>query len=1029
MKFLILSLILLSTPLKAARYVVEAMRILSPVEIKKTGLTLEPFYPTTQEYFSRLYIVSTEMPLNELSELPWVKKVEEGPELTAFSLLPATRPERIVQDELFPYQWGLLNQGQTFLREKDDIHNLPLKGVAKKDIGWQRLLPHISSQRPIVAVLDSGVDLNHPELKNNLWKNKLECEGDPKVDNDGNKLAGDCHGWNFTEAINSDLARDPSDRDGHGTHVASIVASAQDGKGIIGVAPNALIMPIKVMRDSDSTSNVPSSESFARGILYAVDNGAQIINMSLGWPRSMETKFLREAVYYALNQGVIIVAAAGNNNSTEPLFPCAYEGVLCVASSTLDGSFAGFSNYGGHVDTIAPGEGILGAHPLFLEPDFFAVPGYEVRSGTSQSAPFVTGLVASLLSQEDKLSIDDVLARFYQAGNFSHKTKYILGAEAHWEALSRKVESPVLRPILKRVRQILVRGDLAQISIPVRNFGTPSGKASLKLESLSPGLKIITTEQTVKELQQGEGQEITFSLLIEDFFAESNVTLKILLTEGNKTESYVNEIPVVRDISREEMFKKNEFSFRNNPLPVGGLRNGEVHSFLSTVESYNNSQKHELYLRRFLKKGLSTQLEITLFSRKLDKFLEAPRLIQVNHATTLVNFIRVDLNLDGEEDYMVHTLAEKEGDKYFVFSFYDSELNPLWPSFQDVKLNLNLYLESMNTIAFTVYEDATLGKILVPAFFTHGQLPKEDQVLSSWDRLDVNPKRRLYYLMPSKDQSFQVRSFTTNTWEEALKKELKSKWYETVETEQLLPISVEDIEQGRLRVLISVGMGTRRKLFIHSFKPKHSQRGPQLPQLVLQTEAIDPLLNISENGLEVRGEVYFNIYDRERAKIVTTKDMDQHSEYIYRHQSETDLIAGHLASFETSAGQFSVLQTREELISVLRAGKVKVSKRAKLRYSFLSQKLLSEMYYPVVYSRNAVSSGALYVDSTAVTGNRIAVLEEQNGDLVSSIKNSIAVPNYCRAINPYFSHRAASHEFVFLCLENKTWTMRTMEMN
>jgi cell wall-associated protease len=1029
MKFLILSLVLLSLPLRAARYVVEAERILSPVEMEKTGLKIEPFYPTAQEYFSRLYIVSTEMNLHELSELSWMRKVEEGPELTAFSLLPAEEPRRIVQDELFSYQWGLLNQGQTFLREKDDIHNLPLKGVNNKDIGWKKLLPSISTNRPIVAVLDSGVDLNHPELKDNLWKNKLECEGDPKVDNDGNKLAGDCHGWNFTEAIDSDLARDPSDRDGHGTHVASIVASAHDGKGIVGVAPNALIMPIKVMKDSDSTSNVPSSESFARGILYAIDNGAQIINMSLGWPRSMETKFLREAVYYALSKGVIIVAAAGNNNSAEPLFPCAYEGVLCVASSTLDGGFAGFSNYGGHVDTIAPGEGILGAHPLFLEPDFFAVPGYEVRSGTSQSTPFVTGLVASLLSQEESLTIDDVLARFYQSKNYSHKTKYVLGSEARWEVLAQKVESPVLRPILKRVRQILVRGDSSQVSIPVRNFGTPSEKATLKLESLSRGLKILTSMQTVNELQKGQGQEIVFNIQIEDFFAESNVILKITLNDGHKTESYINEIPVMRDISEEEMFKKNDFSFRHNPLPVGGVRNGEIYSFLSTVESYRNSKRHELYLRRFLKKEASTQLEITLFSREADKFQEAPRLILIDHAIALVNFIRVDLNKDGKEDYMVHTLADKGGDKYFVFSFYDSELKPLWPSFQHVKLNLNLYLESMNTIAFTEYTDTHLGEMLVPAFFTHGQLPKEDQVLSSWDRLDVNPKRRLYYLMPLKDQSFQVRSFTTNIWEEALKKELKSKWYETVETEQLLPISVEDIEQGRLRVLVSVGMGTRRKLFIHSFKINRSQRGPQLPQLVLQTEEIDPLLNISDNGLEVRGEVYFNIYDRERAKIVTTKDMDQHSEYIYRHTSETDLVAGHLASFETPTGQFSVLQTREELISVQRAEKVKVSRRPKLRYSFLSQKLLSEMYYPVIYSRSGLSSGALYVDSTAVTGNRISILEDQAGNLVSSIKNSLAVPNNCRAMNPYFSPDASAHEFVFLCLENRTWTIRTMEMN
>jgi subtilisin family serine protease len=245
-----------------------------------------------------------------------------------------------VSDELFPFQWGLLNQGQTYFKEKDDLHNLPLTGIAGRDVQWEKFFKKTSSVRPIVAVLDSGLDLNHPDIKDNLWRNEKECGKDPKVDNDGNKLAGDCNGWNFTEAIDSDEAKNPSDIDGHGTHVAGIIAASQNGEGIVGVAPNALIMPIKVMRDTGSKSDVASSDAFGRGILYAVDNGAKVINMSLGWPRSLETKYLRDAVNFALSKGVIIVAAAGNNNSVEPLFPCAYEGVVCVAATTLDGSFA-----------------------------------------------------------------------------------------------------------------------------------------------------------------------------------------------------------------------------------------------------------------------------------------------------------------------------------------------------------------------------------------------------------------------------------------------------------------------------------------------------------------------------------------------------------------------------------------------------------------------------------------------------------------------------------------------------------------
>jgi subtilisin family serine protease len=194
-----------------------------------------------------------------------------------------------------------------------------------------------------------------------------------------------------------------------------------------GITPNALIMPVKVMRDSNSKSEVQSSDAFARGIVYAVDNGADVINMSLGWPRSLETKTLRDAVSYALNNGVPIVAAAGNNNSSEPLFPCAYDGVICVAASTIDGTFAGFSNFGGHVDTIAPGEGILGLNPILLEPDFFSVPGFEMRSGTSQAAPMVTALIAALKAKVPTITIDQLFGKLYQARKNGDTKKYILG--------------------------------------------------------------------------------------------------------------------------------------------------------------------------------------------------------------------------------------------------------------------------------------------------------------------------------------------------------------------------------------------------------------------------------------------------------------------------------------------------------------------------------------------------------------------------------------------------------------------------
>ncbi len=1029
MKTLLLALLLSSTA-QAARFVVEAKHVLSAKEMKAQSYKVEAFAKTKDSYFSRLYIVSGNVSAADLSKVSWAKMVEPTMDLKTLSLLPAENPIRLVEDELFPFQWGLLNQGQTYLKEKDDIHNLPVKGVPGNDIAWKETMSLKTKKRPIVAILDSGVDINHPELKNSLWKNENECGKDASIDNDNNTLPGDCHGWNFTEAIDSAAAKSVEDKDGHGTHVAGIIASANDGNGIVGVAPEALIMPIKVIRDSNSKSEVASSEAFARGIIYAVDSGADVINMSLGWPKSLETQYLLKAVSYALSKNVIIVAAAGNNNSTEPLFPCAYDGVICAGSSTLNGDYAGFSNFGGHVDTIAPGEGILSLYPTLYEPDFFTVPGYEVKSGTSQSSPFVAGLIALLKSQKDDLKIDEVFARLYQAPAVKSAQKHILGGVSNWNTISQEVTSSVVRPILKDVRQAVFQdsSDKLILTIPFKNYGLDAAELRIKVGTKSKGVRFDFEEMVIPALTQYGIKLLDFPFEVIDQNAESNIEIIVSVTEGSQTREFKNNIPVVRDIRKDKNLKKIPFVFADRPLGVGSLKDGKLSSNLTTVESVVSSSKHELFLRRFIKEGDSRKLELVIFQLKDNKYVQMKKPILINDVIALVNFKRVDMNLDGEEDYIVQTVVEKDGLKYFQFSFFKADGSDLWPNFQNAQFALSIVLESLNELNF-MKAKTFLGEVLVPAFFTNGQLPKVDQKITSFDSYDTTLKKRLYYLEPQKDKTLNLRSVVTNIWEEALKKELKSKWYETVEVENILPLTSLDAKNGELRVIVSVGERTKRQIAIHSFTANSTTKGQKLPQLVLQTGLIDALYSVSANGLEILGDVFLNIYDRARAKLVTTKQANQASEINFTHKGETDLIAGHLASFENGKEKISILQTREELVSISEVnGRTEVSSRPKLRYSFMTQKLLSEMYSPVTYKRDGVSKPALYVDSTAVTGSRIYLFESQEGKLVSSIRNSLLVPSICRAMNPKFSAEKGSYEFIFLCLENNEFTIRNFEM-
>ena len=247
----------------------------------------------------------------------------------------------------------------------------------------------------VVAVIDSGIDSSIPQLQASMWRNPGEIANNG-IDDDGNGFIDDVHGWDFRDNDNSSLTG--SSLHGHGTFVASIIAAQPGELPIVGVAPGVRLMDVRFL-DSSNSFRSSDWDTFARAIDYAVDNGADIINLSI-YANGRPPSSLEAAVNRARQRGVIVVGITGNRGENEVMYPGRYDGILAVSATTSSDLLAAFSNRGPGVAFCAPGDDVTAITKGGRA---------STQSGTSFAAPHVSGALALILSVAPQLTPDQAI--------------------------------------------------------------------------------------------------------------------------------------------------------------------------------------------------------------------------------------------------------------------------------------------------------------------------------------------------------------------------------------------------------------------------------------------------------------------------------------------------------------------------------------------------------------------------------------------------------------------------------------------
>lgn len=640
-------------------------------DLSKAGHAKEIFSSVEEELLSKLgmssqvYRIQSSLDLAELKKKYHPLKVEP---VSVIKLLSH-------QDK----QWYRSNTGETTVRWITDIDTQLIR--AKKGEDLQLIEDDEVQRKKIkVAIIDSGVDTTHQDLTQNIARKPKECTALKKyrdcvlnsednnqchelaiVDTDNNGYPLDCEGWSFTKDsyLLSDVSGNPEvdDNEGHGTHVAGIVAAAKNDYGITGVAKNVAILPIQVASGSLQDSPI---ETIAKGLLYAIHEKVDIINLSLGWRFEFDSLMIRNLIKKAIERNIIVVVAAGNTAHSDVSYPCAYPDVLCVASHDQKGELSSFSNRGGQVDIIAPGENILSTWTSKKRSKLFTEDNqHEYMSGTSQAAPMASGVIARLLSRG--YSPQHAAMALRLGARPKEKSSLIQFGNIDYKRSLEVKDQVLIIPKSKEAYLVNYNAKEYSFDLGLKNLGTLNGQENIAVKSLTPLVKVKNTVTKLASLAPGESTQIKVNFTVDK---SETINKEIYFQVKVAKRTYKVRVDLITIILPDQKSATtNRFDIKTQLESAESFRAFDnIGNQDATIDFLTYSSDNQSTFVSVLQNHEGRYRQSRSFEIKHDKVV-------------FLNLSKIDLDSDGYADYVItYVFVNKEGNKITKFLVFDHDL-------------------------------------------------------------------------------------------------------------------------------------------------------------------------------------------------------------------------------------------------------------------------------------------------------------------------------------------------------------------